>query len=189
VHLFSHRDHGAEHGPIPDDAPVPVDRDLVRAMEDVEGAVDAYLTTTDPLTRSSLIDCLAGLDELVEAGDGFAGSNTVRGGAYGMALGTAPLGARSLTPIVDVVPEVVLRALVDLVRRAKEDVGAPGPPSTALRDAAARVAAARASHPAVASGQDGGEPPTVPGLVGGPPTPPPPLRPPPPQQPPSPGLP
>ena len=148
MHLFGHREGRHTH---PDGAiPVAVDRDLADALVAVEAAADDYLDAATPPTRAALVDALGRLDQLVDAGDEYANRVSARGLGFGPVSSggivgtgaTGVLGSRGPAPFVEEVPSEVLRALVELVRCAKDDLaegatGASGP----LRSAAADLAA------------------------------------------------
>ncbi len=181
MHLFGHREGRHTH---PDGAiPVAVDRDLADALVAVAAAADDYLDAATPPTRAALVDALGRLDQLVDAGDEYANRVSARGLGFGPVSSggivgtgaTGVLGSRGPAPFVEEVPSEVLRALVELVRCAKDDLadgatGASGP----LRSAAADLAAARST----AAGAPTGGPPEPGGQGGPPPRPPRPAPPP-----------
>jgi len=181
MHLFGHREGRHTH---PDGAiPVAVDRDLADALVAVEAAADDYLDAATPPTRAALVDALGRLDQLVDAGDEYANRVSARGLGFGPVSSggivgtgaTGVLGSRGPAPFVEEVPSEVLRALVELVRCAKDDLaegatGASGP----LRSAAADLAAARST----AAGAPTGGPPEPGGQGSPPPRPPRPAPPP-----------
>ena len=162
MHFFGHRQ---GHRPQSEGSiPVAVKRDLAEALVAVEAATDSYLAAATPATRAALMDTLGRLDELVDAGDEYANRVSARGLGYGAVSSggivgtgaTGVLGARGPAPFVEEVPSGVPRALVEVVRCAKDDLaGGATAASDGFRTAAADLAAARTPGAAPSGGQWG----------------------------------
>jgi hypothetical protein len=138
-----HRD-GGRTG---DDNPVPVDRTLEEAIQDVEVAVDAHLSAPSTGHRNDLVAALGRLDQLTSLGDIYQ-SRIMSSGLMGTALPSTVLGARSDAPMAEDIPRSEMQAQIALVRAAKDECAGGGSATqSALRDAVSRLAEAREHGP------------------------------------------
>ena len=147
-------------GPDGDDTPVTVDRTLEEAIEDIEVAVDAYLSAASTVHRDDLVKALARLDELTSLGDAY-GTRVLSARVIGNPVSSTVLGARSDAPLAEDVDRPEFRAQVLLVRAAKDECADGGSAHyAALQDAVSRLAEARVSEQA--GGPPGRPPPSGP---------------------------
>ncbi len=134
---------GRNKGQCDGDENIPVDATLEGDIEQVEASIAKYLTTPTDMTRQALLEVLGRLDDQTDRGDAYE-SSVIGSAAWGYASKGEVLGETSIDPVVDEVAGAELRAQVELVKAAKNEVRRPSPDAfSVLQSAFADLASAR----------------------------------------------
>lgn len=122
---------------------IPVDSTLEGDIAQVEQSIADYLRNPTDALRQSLLTTLEQLDSQTDRSDSYENS-IIGSAAWGYASKGAVVGETSRYPIVDELQSTELKAQIDLVKAAKNEVRGPTPEAFAeLQSASANLASLR----------------------------------------------
>jgi hypothetical protein len=122
---------------------IPVDSTLEGDIAQVEQSISDYLQNPTSTFRHSLLTALEQLDIQTDRSDSYENS-IVGSAAWGYASKGEVVGETNQYPIIDEVQGIELKAQIDLVKAAKNEVRGPSPETLAeLRSASATLASIR----------------------------------------------